>query len=126
MNSLLVNYTSLDNIRHNSTQHETITLDFETCYRIYFVLTREITYMITQVQKWGNSQGVRLSKELLSNVDIDVGDSVEVSAREGELVVKPVKRIRGKYKIEDLVKQIPEDYKPEELDWGQPSGKEVW
>ena len=29
--------------------------------------------MITKIQKWGNSQGLRLSKTLLSDADIDVG-----------------------------------------------------
>ena len=33
--------------------------------------------MITKVQKWGNSQGLRLSKELLSDARIDVGDAVD-------------------------------------------------
>ena len=36
--------------------------------------------MITKVQKWGNSQGLRLSKALLSDVAIDVGDAVQVKA----------------------------------------------
>ena len=35
--------------------------------------------MITKVQKWGNSQGVRLGKELLSDVQINVGDAVDVA-----------------------------------------------
>lgn len=38
--------------------------------------------MITKVQKWGNSQGVRLSREILSNIEIQVGDSVNLSVRE--------------------------------------------
>ena len=42
--------------------------------------------MITKVQKWGNSQGLRLSKELLSNVQIDVGDAVDVSVHAIEMV----------------------------------------
>lgn len=31
--------------------------------------------MITRVQRWGNSQGLRLSNELLSDVDRSVGDA---------------------------------------------------
>lgn len=82
--------------------------------------------MITKVQKWGNSQGVRLSKELLSHVDIDVGDAVEVAVHDGALVVTPVNRVRGGQNLEELVKHIPKDYKPEEFDWGPPVGREVW
>ena len=82
--------------------------------------------MITKVQKWGNSQGVRLSKQLLSNVDINVGDAVEVAVRDGALVVTPVRRVRGGHDLRELVRRIPKDYKPERLDWGRPVGREVW
>ena len=36
--------------------------------------------MITTVQKWGNSQGLRLSKTLLADIAMSVGDAVDVSA----------------------------------------------
>ena len=82
--------------------------------------------MITKVQKWGNSQGLRLSKELLSNAKIEVGDDVEVAARDGTLVITPVRRVRGGISLEELVGRIPEGYEPSELDWGRPTGNEVW
>ena len=82
--------------------------------------------MITKVQKWGNSQGVRLSKELLSGAEIDVGDAVDVAVRDGALVVTPVRRIRGGHDLEQLVSRIPKSYKSGELDWGPPVGREVW
>ncbi len=82
--------------------------------------------MITKVQKWGNSQGVRLSKGLLSDVEINVGDAVDVAARDGVLVVTPVRRVRGGHDLRELVRRIPKDYKTEEVDWGYPVGREVW
>jgi antitoxin MazE len=82
--------------------------------------------MITKVQKWGNSQGVRLSKGLLSDVEINVGDAVDVAARDGVLVVTPVRRVRGGHDLRELVRRIPKDYKSEEVDWGYPVGREVW
>ena len=82
--------------------------------------------MITKVQKWGNSQGLRLSKELLSDVDIEVGDAVDVAVRDGALIVTPVRRVRGRVDIEQLVREIPGNYTPGELDWGPPAGREVW
>jgi antitoxin MazE len=82
--------------------------------------------MITKVQKWGNSQGLRLSKDLLADVDITVGDAVDVAVRDGALVVTPARRVRGALSLEELVSRIPKGYKPEELDWGAPVGREVW
>ena len=82
--------------------------------------------MITKVQKWGNSQGLRLSKALLADVAIDVGDAVNVAVRDGALVVTPVRRVRGGHDLSELVKRIPKDYEAEELGWGPPVGREVW
>ncbi len=82
--------------------------------------------MITRVQKWGNSQGLRLSKQLLSEVEINVGDTVEVVVRDGTIFIAPVRRVRGRCALRDLVRRIPKDYKTEEVDWGRPVGKEVW
>ena len=82
--------------------------------------------MITRVQKWGNSQGLRLSKELLFDAAIDVGDEVEVAVRDGSIVVTPAHRVRGALDLAALVREIPADYGHDEVDWGMPSGREVW
>ena len=82
--------------------------------------------MITRVQKWGNSQGLRLSKEVLADVRIDVGDAVDVTVHDGSLVITPARRVRGGIDLEQLVARIPKGYKSQELDWGPPAGREVW
>ncbi|MBI2920753.1 MAG: AbrB/MazE/SpoVT family DNA-binding domain-containing protein [Planctomycetes bacterium] len=82
--------------------------------------------MTTKVQKWGNSQGLRLSKQLLSEVAIRVGDTVDVVARDGVIVVKPVRLVRGKHDLRELVRRIPRNRRTREMDWGRPVGKEVW
>jgi antitoxin MazE len=82
--------------------------------------------MITKIQRWGNSQGLRLSKELLADVDIAVGDAVDVSAHEGGLLIRPVQRVRGGKDLAQLVREIPADYRPSEADWGPAVGHEVW
>jgi len=82
--------------------------------------------MVTKVQKWGNSQGLRLSRQLLEDAEIAVGDEVEVAVQDGVIVVAPVKRPRGKHSLRELIKRIPRDYVAEEVDWGHPAGREVW
>jgi len=82
--------------------------------------------MVTKVQKWGNSQGVRFPLQVLQEASIAVGDEVEVAVEEGRIVVTPSGRIRGRYRLEDLVARMPADYEPVEEDWGSPVGREVW
>ena len=82
--------------------------------------------MVTRVQKWGNSQGLRLSKDVLSEAHIEVGDVVDVAVQEGSIVLTPVRRVRGALDLEQLVARIPKDHTPEEAGWGPPAGGEVW
>ena len=82
--------------------------------------------MLAKIQKWGNSQGLRISKNMLSEAQLDIGDEVDISIKEGIMVVAPAKRIRGRYSLRDLVARIPEGYKPGEVEWDGPTGKEIW
>jgi len=82
--------------------------------------------MVTKVQKWGNSQGLRLAKQVLEEAHISVGDPVDVSTRDGVIVIAPARRVRGKQSLQELVSRIPKNYKAEEVDWGTPVGREDW
>jgi antitoxin MazE len=82
--------------------------------------------MLAKIAKWGNSQGLRVSKELLADAGIEVGDVVDVSVAEGTLVVVPARRVRGAIDLCELLAGIPEGHRAEELDWGPPVGGEAW
>jgi len=82
--------------------------------------------MVTKIQKWGNSQGLRLAKQVLKDAQISVGDDVDVTVRDGLIVVAAARRVRGQRSLKELVSRIPKNYKTDETDWGQPVGKEVW
>lgn len=82
--------------------------------------------MRTKVQKWGNSQGLRLAKSVLQEAQIEVGDPVDVAVRDGVIVVEPARRKRGRYRLDDLVARIPEECRTSEVDWGKPVGREDW
>lgn len=83
--------------------------------------------MVTKVQKWGNSQGLRLAKQVLEETQISIGDPVDVSTRDGVIVIAPIRRnVRGGLSLQELVSCIPKNYKPQEVEWGEPVGREAW
>ncbi len=82
--------------------------------------------MVTKIQKWGNSQGLRITREVLEGACVAVGDEVEVSAKDGAIVITPVKRIRGRRNLRELLAQIPKEYEAGETGWGEPVGREEW
>ncbi|MCL2047475.1 MAG: AbrB/MazE/SpoVT family DNA-binding domain-containing protein [Defluviitaleaceae bacterium] len=74
--------------------------------------------MITQVAKWGNSQGIRMDKILLQNLGLRIGDTVEISKKGEEIVITPTQDI-------DLLLQ---NYERPDDGWEDiaPVGREVW
>ena len=82
--------------------------------------------METKIQKWGNSQGLRIAKNILEESGISIGDEVNLTVRGGKIVVALKKPARRKESLQELVSRIPEGYKTEEESWGKPAGREVW
>jgi antitoxin MazE len=78
--------------------------------------------MLAKVQRWGNSQGLRLSKQLLEQANIAVGEDIEVVAKEGQIVLKKTR----KFDLTEMVSRMPKDYQVQEESFGKPVGKEVW
>lgn len=80
--------------------------------------------MTTTIQKWGNSQGVRIPKILLDTVNWSENEEIVIIVENGKLVMEKAK---GKRKnIKELFKDYEEDYKPINVDWGEPEGEEIW
>jgi len=74
--------------------------------------------MISQVAKWGNSQGIRLEKRAMQSLGLCVGDTVEITKKGDEIIIKPT------HGIEWLL----EDYNRPDDGWEhiEPKGREVW
>jgi antitoxin MazE len=82
--------------------------------------------VVTEIKKWGNSQGLRISRELLAQLQLAVGDRVDVTLRDGTIVITPARRVRGGHDLRDLVRRIPKGEKSREVEWGKSVGREVW
>ena len=81
--------------------------------------------MQTQVKPWGNSQGIRLSKELLALAGIKDNDLLEIELIEGGIVLKKTKKEHRT--LEERAKEFGGRLGPyEEFDWGDPKGRERW
>ncbi|MGN0484030.1 MAG: AbrB/MazE/SpoVT family DNA-binding domain-containing protein [Lachnospiraceae bacterium] len=80
--------------------------------------------MQTQVKPWGNSQGIRISKEILREAGIKTGDILDVKVSDGEIIlVKPFrhKTLEERAAVYGGALNLDGEY-----DWGEPQGREVW
>lgn len=80
--------------------------------------------IVTKVQKWGNSQGLRLSKHVLELAGIGVGDEVEITVSDHQITARKARRPR--LSLAELVARIPLEHRSEEEGFGAPVGKEEW
>lgn len=80
--------------------------------------------MQAQVKEWGNSQGIRLSKEILKSAGIGLNEVVDVSVTRGTITL--TKSFCHKT-LEDRAEKYDGKLNLDgEYDWGQPVGREVW
>ncbi len=80
--------------------------------------------MTAVIQKWGNSQGIRLPKIFLEDLNINESDKVEMFVQDNSIVIK--KSMPERKTIEELFNGYSGDFILEEIDWGEPVGGEVW
>ena len=82
--------------------------------------------MTTMIQKWGNSQGVRIPKVILDSVNWSENEKIVLIVDNGKLVIEKAKEEHKRKNIKELFKDYKEDYTPVEIDWGKPEGDEIW
>lgn len=79
--------------------------------------------MVTTIQKWGNSQGIRIPKFLLDAVNWSENEEIEVRAEEDKIIIQKTEKRKN---IMELFNDCEETYERVEVDWGEPTGDEIW
>ncbi len=78
--------------------------------------------MYSTVQKWGNSQAIRLPKGVLEAASLHENDRVEINAENDCIIIK---RTNKKHKtLEERLSGYNGDYKCSEWETEKPQGKE--
>jgi antitoxin MazE len=76
------------------------------------------------VRKWGNSASVRIPKNILKSLCIDVDDAVELREESGRIIIEPV--ARKEFQLATLLNGITAKNVHRETDVGSPVANEVW
>ncbi|WP_276623876.1 AbrB/MazE/SpoVT family DNA-binding domain-containing protein [Syntrophomonas wolfei] len=79
--------------------------------------------MYTTIQKWGNSQAVRLPKDILEEANLQENDKVQIKVRDGNVIIIPDKKRKT---LKERIAEYKGDYECNEWNTGKPSGNEVW
>ena len=79
--------------------------------------------MVTKIQKWGNSLGLRIPKTLAKDAGVDEGSAVDITFEGDRIVIQP---LQVRYQLRDLLSEVREDNLHEEIPTGDPVGRESW
>lgn len=80
--------------------------------------------MEVQVKSWGNSQGVRISKEVLQEANIAVNDILDMKVVNGMITLMKLNRHKT---LEERAKKFSGELNLDgEFQWGESVGREVW
>jgi antitoxin MazE len=79
--------------------------------------------MLTKIQKWGNSLGLRIPKSFAREAAVEAGSTVDIAIEDGGLVVRPLRRPR--YTLAELLRKVNARNRHEEVSTGEPVGREA-
>jgi len=78
--------------------------------------------MRTKLAAWGNSQAVRLPKDLLDELQFHPGDEL-ILEKQGNAII--LKKAHERLTLEELIERYGPLHLSDEVDWGDPVGDEV-
>jgi antitoxin MazE len=80
--------------------------------------------MRLQVKKWGNSASVRIPASIMAAAAMRIDQEVDIREDKGRIVIEPV--LAPVYDLDDLLAQMTPDTFPEDIDFGEAVGNEIW
>ena len=82
--------------------------------------------MYANIQRWGNSNALRLPKSILESAFLKENDKVEIIASENQIIIKKVENIHQHKTLAERLKSFEGEYEAEEWNTGETVGKEIW
>lgn len=79
--------------------------------------------MEAKLQKWGNSDGIRIPSIFLKSLDLKTNDKVELNFENNKIIIsKPKKKTTLKERFE----KYKGENQTKSFTWDEPKGKELW
>lgn len=80
--------------------------------------------MLAQIKTWGNSQAVRLPREILKEADLNIDDEIDIKVQNGIITLSKIRRHKS---LEERAAEYGGRLNLNgEFDWGEDLGQEVW
>lgn len=80
--------------------------------------------MEVRLQKWGNSNGIRIPNIILKSLNLKPNDKVEIREENEQIIISKVKK--QSLTLEERIKNYKGPNLAKEFSWDEPQGREIW
>ena len=80
--------------------------------------------MEIRLQKWGNSDGIRIPSAILKSLNLKTNDKIELICEDDKIIISKSKN--PKISLKERFEEYNGENLVEPYDWGEPMGKEIW
>ena len=74
------------------------------------------------VKAWGNSQGIRIPKDILNELNIHISDVLQLDVEKETIILKKAFKHKS---FEERLKEYNGEISVSDYDWGEPIGREL-
>ena len=83
-----------------------------------------VDYMEARLQKWGNSDGIRIPSSILKSLNLKTNDILNIEQQDDKIVISIPKK--KKISLADKFKKYNGENLAKNLSWDESVGKEIW
>ena len=80
--------------------------------------------MEARLQKWGNSDGIRIPSGILKALNLKTNDSINLEQVDDKIVISKMKK--KKISLEERFKEYNGENLAKDFSWDDAKGKEIW
>lgn len=81
-------------------------------------------YMEAKLQRWGNSDGIRIPNTILKALNLKTNDKVELIQEEDKIIITKSKN--KKISLEERFREYNGNNLSKDFEWDEPRGNEIW
>ena len=84
----------------------------------------EMIRLEVRLQKWGNSDGIRIPSTILKALNLKTNDKLELIEEDNKIIIS--KSQNKKISLEERFKNYNGKNLAKEFNWDEPRGNEIW
>ena len=79
--------------------------------------------MEAKIQKWGNSEGIRIPNNIIKELHLKTNDIVDIKQKGNQIIIT---KIIPKVSLQERIKEYQGDNLCADFVWDDVRGKEIW